>query len=100
MPAKLILSWDILPGHEQEYFEFVIREFIPGVQRLGFTLTDAWATVFGAQPQIMVGAISDSRLHLEEMLESSEWRDLQLQLSGLIENYQQKIVTARDGFQF
>ncbi len=48
MPTKLILSWDILPGHEQEYFEFVIREFIPGVQRLGFTLTDAWATVFGA----------------------------------------------------
>ncbi|MGB8252800.1 MAG: hypothetical protein WCF08_06265 [Anaerolineaceae bacterium] len=100
MPAKLILSWDILPGHEQEYFEFVIREFIPGVQKLGFALTDAWATVFGEQPQIMVGAVSENRDHLDEMLQSSEWRDLYLKLSGLIENYHQKIVIARDGFQF
>jgi hypothetical protein len=100
MPAKLILSWDILPGHEQEYFEFVVREFIPGVQRLGFDLTDAWATVFGGQPQIMVGAVSDTRQHLKEMLDTPEWLDLQLKLAALIENYQQKIVTAKDGFQF
>jgi hypothetical protein len=100
MPAKLILSWDILPGREQEYFEFVVREFIPGVQRLGLTLTDAWATVFGQQPQIMVAALSDSRHILEDSLQSPEWLDLQLKLAALIENYQQKIVIARDGFQF
>jgi hypothetical protein len=97
---KLILSWDILPGHEQEYFEFVVREFIPGVQRLGINLTDAWATVFGKQPQIMVGVVSESRERLDEMLQSSEWGELHLKLAGLIENYQQKIVSARDGFQF
>jgi hypothetical protein len=100
MPTKLILSWDILPGREQEYFEFVVREFIPGVQHLGFTLTDAWATVFGHQPQILVGAISDSRQKLDESLEQPEWLDLQLKLAALIENYQQKIVIAKDGFQF
>ena len=54
--VKLIMTWDILPEHEQEYFEFVIREFIPGVQRLGWELSDAWATVYGAAPQILVGA--------------------------------------------
>jgi hypothetical protein len=100
MSAKLILSWDILPGYEQEYFEFVVREFMPGVQRLGFTLTDAWATVFGHQPQIMVAAIGDSRQLLEEALEGPDWLDLQLKLAPLIENYQQKIVVAKDGFQF
>ena len=50
------MTWDIAPEHEQEYFEFVVREFIPGVQRLGFELSDAWATVYGDQPQILVGA--------------------------------------------
>jgi hypothetical protein len=39
---KLIMTWDIKPEHEQEYFEFVVREFIPGVQRLGLDLQDAW----------------------------------------------------------
>jgi hypothetical protein len=55
MAVKLIMSWDIQPEREQEYFEFVVREFIPGVQRLGFELSDAWATVFGSEPQILVG---------------------------------------------
>ena len=40
MPVKLLMSWDIAPEHEQEYFEFVVREFIPGVQRMGFELSD------------------------------------------------------------
>jgi len=100
MPSKLILNWDILPGREQEYFEFVVREFIPGVQRLGFNLTDAWATVFGGQPQILVGAISDTREQMNEILDAPEWLDLQLKLAAMIENYHQKIVTAKDGFQF
>ena len=100
MPSKLILSWDIIPGREQEYFEFVVREFIPGVQRLGFNLTDAWATVFGGQPQILVGAISDTREQMNEILDAPEWLDLQLKLAAMIENYHQKIVTAKDGFQF
>ena len=57
MPAKLIMTWDINQEHEQEYFEFVVREFLPEVQKLGFKLSDAWVTVYGDQPQILVGAI-------------------------------------------
>lgn len=100
MRVKLLLSWDIIAGHEQEYFEFIIREFIPGVQQMGFTLTDAWATVYGDQPQIMVGAVSENRELLDEMLSSTDWKDLYLKLSGLVENYHQKIVPATDAFQF
>jgi len=35
MPIKLLMSWDIAPEHEEEYFEFVVREFLPGVAGLG-----------------------------------------------------------------
>ena len=65
MAVKLIMTWDITPDREQEYFEFVIREFIPGVQRLGFELSDAWATVYGSQPQILVGAVLPSMTPME-----------------------------------
>ena len=41
LPVKLIMTWDITPEHEQEYFEFVIREYIPGIQRLGCDLMEA-----------------------------------------------------------
>ena len=39
MAVKLIMTWNIAPEREQEYFEFVVREFIPGVKRLGFEIT-------------------------------------------------------------
>jgi hypothetical protein len=97
---KLIMTWDIAPEREQEYFEFVVREFIPGVQRLGFELTDAWATIYGNQPQIMVGATLDSLSKVQQVLISSEWQSLNNQLQDFVQNYQQKIVEAQRGFQF
>mgnify|MGYP001161981102 FL=1 len=56
MAVKLLMTWDILPGREQEYFEFVVRDFIPGMQRLGMEPSDAWFTMYGSSPQIMTGA--------------------------------------------
>lgn len=100
MPVKLLMSWDILPEREQEYFEFVVREFIPGVQRMGFELSDAWATVFGPQPQILVGAVAPSQAKARQILQSTEWKSLQNQLMDFVRNYNDKIVNMRGGFQF
>jgi hypothetical protein len=100
LAVKLIMTWDIMPEREQEYFEFVVREFIPGVQRLGFELSDAWATVYGNQPQILVGAIIPSKGRAQQLLDSSEWRSLNNQLQDFVHNYDQKIVDATGGFQF
>lgn len=100
MTVKLILTWDITPDKEQEYFEFVIREFIPGVQRLGFDLTDAWATVYGERPQIQVDARIPSLSKALQITRSQEWEKLHDQLMDFVHNYQMKIVSARGGFQF
>ncbi len=100
MAVKLILTWDISPERDQEYFEFVVREFIPGVQRLGFELSDAWATVYGSQPQIMVGAVLPSMTKARQIMRSNEWKSLNNQLKEYVQNYNQKIITKRGGFQF
>lgn len=100
MPIKLIMTWDIAPEHEQEYFEFVVREFIPGVQRLGLELNDAWATVYGSQPQILVGAVLPSENKAKSILNSPEWQSLHNQLMDFVVNYQEKLVPSRGGFQF
>ncbi len=100
MPVKLLMSWDILPEREQEYFEFVVRDFIPGVQRMGFELSDAWATVFGTQPQILVGAVAPTQAKARQILQSTEWKSLQNQLMDFVHNYNDKIVNLRGGFQF
>jgi hypothetical protein len=94
------MTWDIAPDHEQEYFEFVVRDFVPGLQRLGFDVSDAWATVFGEQPQIMVGAVLPNGTKIRTVMRSSEWKSLNNQLMDFVQNYTQKIVEARNGFQF
>lgn len=100
MTAKLIMTWDIVPEREREYFEFVIREFLPGVQKLGLELTDAWATVYGEQPQIQVGAVSEDLGEVNKVLSSDEWEDLKDKLMEYVINYHQKVVSQRKGFQF
>jgi hypothetical protein len=100
LAIKLIMTWDITPDHEQEYFEFIVRDFIPGVQHLGFELSDSWATVYGNHPQILVGAILPSLPKTRQILRSNEWKSLYNQLQEYVHNYSQKMVEAQGGFQF
>jgi hypothetical protein len=97
--VKLLMTWDILPGREQEYFEFVVREFIPGMQRLGLEPTDAWFTMFGDQPQIMASFQMPTLASLNQVLGSTGWDDLTRLLMDYVENFNFKIVPAKTGFQ-
>ncbi len=99
MTVKLIMTWDITPGREQEYFEFVVREFIPQVQQLGMELKDAWLTMYGEQPQIMASAQMSDLTSMQSILDSKEWQGLVNKLLDYVENYQYKIVPAKTGFQ-
>ena len=100
MSGKLIMTWDILPEREQEYFEFVVREFLPAVQKLGFKLSDAWVTVYGEYPQILVGAVLPTISRVAEMIRSKKWQSLENKLFDFVSDYEVKIVEAKSSFQF
>jgi hypothetical protein len=99
MAVKLLMTWDILPGREQEYFEFVVRDFLPGVQKLGLEANDAWYTMYGDQPQIMAAVQTSTLTSLQEILGSDEWDQLTHSLLDYVEGFDYKIVQAKPGFQ-
>lgn len=99
MAVKMLMTWDILPGKEQEYFEFVVRDFIPGLQRMGLQPSDAWYTYYGDKPQIMAAALMPGLPEMQALLNSDEWFQLTQQLLEYVENFNYKIVRARTGFQ-
>ena len=99
MTVKLLLTWDILPGREQEYFEFVVRDFLPGMQQMGLEPSDAWFTMYGDQPQIMATAQMANLNALQQVMDSSDWDDLTGQLLDYVENLNYKVIPARSGFQ-
>jgi hypothetical protein len=100
MPVKVIMTWDIAAERDQEYFEFIIGEFVPGVQRLGLQPAEAWATLYGSYPQIQVGLLAPDANQARRVLTSNDWVLLQERLFGYVKNYSHKIVPVRAGFQF
>jgi hypothetical protein len=100
MNVKVIMSWDIIQGREQEYFEFVVRSFMPGVQKLGMALSDAWVTIYGEHPQILVGAVVPGYEKAQEIIKSDEWFQLNNQLLDFVRNYELKLAPLEGGFQF
>ena len=99
MAIKLLMTWDIVPGREQEYFEFVVREFVPGMQRLGIQPTEAWYTTYGERPQIPTGGVAESLQAMQTALDAEEWRSLREKLLEYVSNFEFKVVEARGGFQ-
>jgi hypothetical protein len=99
MTVKLLMTWDIHPNREQEYFEFVIRDFIPEIKQLGIRPVDAWYTMYGEQPQIMVAARTQSQSALNVAMASKEWHRLLDKLLQFVDNFSYKVIPARTGFQ-
>jgi hypothetical protein len=97
--VKLLMSWDIKSGREQPYFEFVVREFAPGLMRLGLQPTEAWYTVYGDGPQILTGAVTDDMDTMRRILAGEDWKQLRERLLEYVSNFAQKIVNASGRFQ-
>lgn len=97
--VKLLMTWNIRPGKEEEYIEFLTQEFAPTIMRLGIQPTDAWLTVYGEGPQVHAGGTAADLETMERVLAGKEWRKLEDKLLTLVEQFRRKIVMATDGFQ-
>lgn len=97
--VKILMSWDIKPGSESDYFEFVVREFAPGIMKLGVQPTEAWYTVFGDGPQILTGGVAEDLSTMQSILASDDWQKLQNKLFEFVTNFDSKIVRATGRFQ-
>lgn len=97
--VKLLMTWNIRPGFEDEYFEFVMEEFAPALLELGIQPTDAWYTAYGDYPQILAGGVAEDMSSLRRALASEEWQELKDDLLDYVTDYNQKTVRASGGFQ-
>ena len=93
--VKLLMSWDIKPGHENEYFEFTFREFMPGIMRLGIQPTEAWYTIFGNGPQMLTGGVTEDIDTMNTILSSRDWAELKGKLLEYVTNFKYKVVPHR-----
>ncbi|PKO22939.1 MAG: hypothetical protein CVU38_06680 [Chloroflexi bacterium HGW-Chloroflexi-1] len=96
---KLLMSWDIISGYEQPYFEFVVQEFAPGLMRLGLQPIEAWYTVYGEGRQMLTGAVANDLETMRAILHGDDWRRLRDRLQNYVSNFGYKVVQASGRFQ-
>jgi len=93
------MGWNIVPGRENEYFDFVVQEFEPGLADLGLQTTDVWYTAYGDWPQIITGTVASDLETMRRILASEQWRRLKERLLEYVTDYQQKVIPADGGYQ-
>jgi hypothetical protein len=96
---KVLMTWDIKPGSESKYVEFVMRDFGPAMIEMGLQPTDAWYTIYGEGPQVLAAGVAETLQRVHEILSSEEWQELEAKLLTYVDNYERRIVEASGGFQ-
>lgn len=91
---KMIMTWDIRPGREQEYSEFINNRLAPGLVELGLPPSDVFFTTYGHVPQIMVILDVADEAALQKATRQRKWANLKNDLLNYIENYREKVVRA------
>jgi hypothetical protein len=97
---KMLMSYDILPESRDTYYEFVLGEFVPSVQKMGLYMVEAWHTAYGNYPILLTGFIVEDLETLHTALDSEDFRQLEERFRSYVDNYRRKVVPFRDGFQF
>jgi hypothetical protein len=90
--TRLVFSWNIKADAETAYFEFVVQELAPKLVKLGIRPTEAWYTVYGEGPQIIMPAIVADRESLDQVLNSEQWAELIERLKMFVTDYQLHIL--------
>ena len=99
MSAKILMRWDIRQEKESEYFEFLVHEFIPALNRLGIADILVWYTAYGDCEQKLAEGTTESVEEMKSILKSEEWVILIDKLENHVVDFDLKVIAATHGFQ-
>lgn len=99
-PVKLLLTFDPLPDRREQYFRFLLGEFVPALEGLGLTMAEAWHTAYGDYPLRLTGFLAQDEATMQKALASEAFEQLEARLMDLVENYRRRIVPAGKLFRF
>ncbi len=97
---KLLIRYNVKSTTNEDYFQFVINEYIPAMQELGLYMIQVYHTAYGNYPLRQLEFVAEDLDTVQEAMKSEAWKQLHDKLDHYISDYDQKLVKFRDGFQF
>ena len=93
---KVVISYDMQDGKEQDCQEYLVNRLAPGLAKLGFQMSDVWYTVWGHSPQIMSGGEIEDLAQARGIFLSSDWENLAEGMEELTSNFQVRLIRSRN----
>jgi len=94
MLVKLDHYWSVNPRKRDEYEKFIIKKFIPGINRLNMHTVAAWSVMVGAYSDFILETVSNDLEILEKALQHDKYRQLRSNLQNYIINYKTKVLVS------
>lgn len=94
MPVKFNQYWTVDFDKTKEYEKFVIRKYIPGMNKLGIHIVAGWTVLIGGFSEIILEGISNDLELLEKALRNKKFRELNDELQDYIKQYFTKVLVS------
>ena len=96
---KLMLFYNIKPDKQEQYYRYVLGDFVPAIQKLGVYMHMAWHIAYGEYPMRKLEFVTESAEVLRQLFLSVEWEEMENKLKTYITDYERKVVDYKNGFQ-
>lgn len=94
--VKVIISYNMQRGKEQECQDYLVNKLAPGLARMGFQFSDVWYTVWGSSPEISGGGEVESLDKARTIFQSNAWEKLAQGMEEITEDFRVRVVRATD----
>lgn len=84
--------WDIAPGKQTEYSDFVMTYYNPTLDKIGVKLVGGYYVTVGMGPRIIAVGLAQSLSDLEGALASAEFAEITNRLMEFVTHYHSKIL--------
>ncbi len=98
--VKLLMTYDPVAELRESYFDYLMGEFIPRLERLGLTMCESWHTAYGEYPLRLIAFMAADGRSMEEILTSDTFAALEERFKTYVTNYRRRTVPGQGWFQF
>ena len=93
---KVLITYDMQEGKEQDCQEYLVNKLAPGLAKLGFRVSDVWYTVWGNPPQITSGGEVEDVAQARTIFRSNEWEQLAEGMEDISRNLSVRLVRSNN----
>ncbi len=93
---KVLITYDMQEGKEQDCQEYLVNKLAPGLAKLGFRMSDVWYTVWGSPPQITSGGEVEDVSQARTIFQSDEWEQLAEGMEDISRNLSVRLVRSNN----